>query len=191
MNTLHLRDGYRTLAALAFLAAVLAAAGCATPPPPPEVALRPEIQLPLSGQEGGVARQLTDRILAHPFPADGEPAPLLVMRGIRGASHSAGAPDLADALKHALTASGKMRFVDQGACAQWLAGEGLRTSPDSEDTAIKVARRFGARYILSGWAAAERPAPDPTGHSEPAHSRFTVEITDATTGLVILRKTAQ
>ena len=142
-------------------------------------------------QANGIDRSLSAAILDHPFPAAGEVRPMVVMLGIRNLTGSAyDVGRLACQLTNALAASGKVRFADPKLCAEWLARQGLHDTASQEDIGFKMARHLGANYVMHGWASAPRGVGIPGQTQDAGAVRVTVEISDAETGLVILRKSA-
>lgn len=169
---------------------LLGLAGCSSPravvkEPPVSDATPPAVR-----EIASLVRDLTGAILNHPFPSEGEKQPLLVMLGISNRTASPVHTDgLADQITTALTASGKVRFVDSKLCAEWRAGQGLHETASTEEIGIKLARHLGANYVMYGWVSALR-SQTVSGSSNAVISRITVELADAETGLVILRKSA-
>ncbi len=139
-----------------------------------------------------MAQQVTTDILSHPFPPEGEKAPILVMMGIQNRTNSHLDMDaLSDTVTTKLLDSGQMRFVDATQRDALLKEQGFQLANCTDETKVKIGRQLGAKYMLSG-AFTEINAKSGrqvrVSKKEDVYYQLTVTLTDIESGLIVLRK---
>jgi penicillin-binding protein activator len=139
-----------------------------------------------------MAQQVSADILNHPFPPEGEKAPIMVMMGIQNRTQShLDMQALADTITTKLMDSGQMRFVDAAQRDTILKEQGFQLANCTEETKVKIGRQLGAKYILSGAFTginAKSGRQVRVSKKEDVYYQLTITVTDIQTGLIVMRK---
>jgi len=139
----------------------------------------------------GMAGQLTDDILNHPFPPAGT-TPILAPLGILNNTRShLDMTALEDTLTTKLLDTGRMQFVNTARRDDLLKEQGFQISNCTDATKVQVGKQLGARYMLTGAITEIRQASGKqvrVSKKEDIYYQLTIEITDIETGLIVLRK---
>jgi uncharacterized protein (TIGR02722 family) len=94
---------------------------------------------------------------------------------------------LSDKMRTTLFESGKVRLVNESRRDDLLKEQNYQAEHATNDTAVKIGRQLGARYLVSGTISGMRSqSPDQVriSRKHTAYYKLTVEVTDLETGLL-------
>jgi len=131
-------------------------------------------------------------LLSHPFPAEGEHKPILVVMGIQNRTKShLDMKAISDTVTTKMLDSGKIQLVNAARRDDLLREQGYQLANCTEETKAKIGRQLGAKYMLTGSLVEigqESGREVRVSKKQDVYYQITVEITDLETGLIAVRK---
>ena len=142
-----------------------------------------------------LAKQATEAIFAHPFPAPDEGKPIIVEMGIlnRTTQHL-DTKALADTMTTAMLDSKQVQIVDASLRDNLLTEQGYQLANCTPETRRSIGKQLGAKYMMTGSITeieTKSGREVSLSKKQDVFLQLTVELTDLETGLIAVRKQVQ
>ncbi|MEI6808804.1 MAG: penicillin-binding protein activator LpoB [bacterium] len=137
-----------------------------------------------------MSSEMVDRMLASEFMKKISAAPIVAIFSVENrTTMHIDTQAMTDTMRSKLMDAGKMKFVNTARRDDLLKEQGYQNKHVTPETAVKIGKQLGARYMITGSVVELTRASGRevrVSSKEEVYYQFTVELTDLETGLVEL-----
>lgn len=135
-----------------------------------------------------MSSEMVDRLLGSEFMKKITVAPIVAIFSVENrTTMHIDTQAMTDTMRSKLMDAGKMKFINTARRDDLLKEQGYQNKHVTPETAVKIGKQLGARYMLTGSVvelSRESGREVRVSSKEEVYYQFTVELTDLETGLV-------